>query len=222
PIQLSGPLLKVGDPRTTLMVLPRVPRTANGEPAPIPDACVIAEPSAPRRNIALSQHTQNVHGDNRPAKLDHLRPADRGLQPGAVMERGVPIADGRVVPPEGYFEKVVVVISNDGAFHFHGIASRLGMEGQFTEIRDFVGKRGSQVKIELAKVEAADGASLVRRGKIHLAKSANLQRRVASLQLPRGGLRLSLLVLMHGRGGRRRLGHVRLWSFRGWNGRCNR
>src|SRR5207302_3834713 len=104
---------------------------------------------------------------------------------------------------------------------FHGIASRLGIEGQFTEIRDFVGKRGSQVKIELAKVEAADGASLVRRGKIHLAKSANLQRRVASLQLPRGGLRLSLLVLMHGRGGRRRLGHFRLWSFRGWNGRCN-
>ena len=116
-----------------------------------------------------------MHGDKRPAKLDHLRPADRGLQPSAMMERGVPIADGRVVPPKGYFEKVVEVVSNDGAFHFQGVARRLGVKREFTEVGDFVGKRGSQMKIELAEVEAADGASLVRGGKIHFTKPTNLQ-----------------------------------------------
>src|SRR5438309_7486014 len=124
PIELCGPRIKVGDPRTIVIVVARVPGTANGEPASIADACVIAEPCSPRRNISLSQNTQNVHGDKRPAKLDHLSPPDRGLQPGAVMERGVPIGDGRVVPSDVYYAKDVVVVSTDGAFNFQGVARR--------------------------------------------------------------------------------------------------
>ncbi len=116
-----------------------------------------------------------MHRDKRAADPHHVRTADSGLQPGAMMERGVPIADGRVVPPKGQFEKVVVVVSNDGAFYLHGVTGRLSIKGQFTEVGDFVGKRGSEVKIELAEVEAAGGAPLVCRGKIHVAKPANLQ-----------------------------------------------
>jgi hypothetical protein len=52
-----------------------------------------------------------------------------------------------MVSPEGEFEKVVVVVPNDGAFHFHGIAGLLGVKRQFAEVGDFARESGSEMKI---------------------------------------------------------------------------
>src|SRR5260370_34468727 len=106
---------------------------------------------------------------------EHLRAADGRLQPSAVMESGIPVADGRVKTPEGNLEMIVVVEPNYVALHFHRVAGRLGVKRQFAEVRDFARKSGSQMKIELAEIEAAVGALLVRRKKIHVSKAANLE-----------------------------------------------
>src|SRR5229473_352590 len=104
------------------------------------------------------------------------------------MEGRVPVADRRVVAPEGQLEIVVVVVANDRSFHFHGIASRLGIECKFAEVSDFTRERRSKVKIELAEVEAARRPLLVRRGKVHVPEASNLKCWVVSLHLPDGGL----------------------------------
>src|SRR5467141_5299874 len=103
-----------------------------------------------------------MHRDKRSSKLDHFRPADRSLQPGAVMECRVPVTDGRMVPPERKFKKVVVVVPDDGSFDINRIdRRRLRIERDFPKVRYFSRKRRSQVKIKLAQVESAGGTLLV-------------------------------------------------------------
>src|SRR5713226_6194543 len=105
-----------------------------------------------------------MHRDKRSAKLDEVRPSDRSLQPGAMMECRVSVTDGRMVSPEGEFEKVVVVVPDDGPFDINRIdRRRLRIERDFAKIRYFSGKRRSQVEIKLARAEPARGTFLVGR-----------------------------------------------------------
>ena len=143
--------------------------------------------------------------------LDHIRAADARLQPCAVMESSIPVADGCVIAPEGDLEIIVVVVPDDGTFYLHGVASRLGIESHFTEIADLSREWRTHVKIELAEIEAARGPLLVRRGKIHVPKTANLQRRIVSLHLADRSLFVATFVLMPGPGRRSCFGQFRLW-----------
>src|SRR5262249_46465014 len=69
-------------------------------------AAAVAEPGlvvdvpAASRHTAFGKRADEVHRQEATAKLNHLRPGDRGLQPLTVMERRVPVVDWRVVAAE--------------------------------------------------------------------------------------------------------------------------
>src|SRR5712691_8545905 len=83
-----------------------------------------------------------MHRDETAAKLSHLRPADGGLEPLAVMKRRVPVVDGRMVAAEGHFQVVALSKANDGSLDFGieagrgratGASVRSGREAEFTK-----------------------------------------------------------------------------------------
>src|SRR5882724_2595738 len=74
------------------------------------------------------------------AKLDHFGPGDRCLQPGSVMEGSIPITYGGGIFAGREFEVVVVVVSDDRAFHAQIIGARLGREADLAEIADLSDK----------------------------------------------------------------------------------
>src|SRR5437899_2908710 len=75
------------------------------------------------------------------------------------MERGVPIANWRMVAAEGEFEVIVVVVADDVPFDFHGVARGLGVECDFTKVANLGRQRRSKVKVELAEIKAARSLS---------------------------------------------------------------
>ena len=112
------------------------------------------------------------------------------------MKRGIPVANRRVVAPKGDLEEIIVVVPDDGAFHFYGVAGGQGVESHFTVIADLTGKCRSQMEVKLAEIETARRSLLIRRGKIHVSKSANLQRGIVDFHLVDRGLFVLGLVLM--------------------------
>src|ERR1700681_501762 len=60
-----------------------------------------------------------MYRDKAASKLHHFRPADGGLEPCAVMKRGVPVIDGRVVTAERDLEIIALLEPDNTALHFH-------------------------------------------------------------------------------------------------------
>ena len=97
------------------------------------------------------------------AKLDHLRPADRSLQPSPMVKGSIPITKRRVIFPEGDLEVIIVVITNNGPFDLHIITRWPGREAKFSEVADFFRERRSQVEHELSEIETAHRSFFIRR-----------------------------------------------------------
>src|SRR2546422_2121239 len=72
------------------VVIAGIARAANHVPAAVANSRLVVEIPAAGRKSSFDQPTDEVHRDEAPAELDHLRPADGGLQPLSVVKRGVP------------------------------------------------------------------------------------------------------------------------------------
>src|SRR5258708_2526068 len=118
------------------------------------------------------------------------------------MERGVPIANWRMVAAEGEFEVIVVVVTDDVPFDFHRVARGLGVECDFTKVADLGRQRRSKVKVELAEIKAARDPFLIRCGVVHVAKTSNLKRWEVSFHLADRSLFLLPPMLVFLSGGR--------------------
>src|SRR5260370_8265170 len=118
------------------------------------------------------------------------------------MERGVPIANWRMVAAEGEFEVIVVVVADEVPFDFHRVARGLGVECDFTKVADLGRQRRSKVKVELAEIKAALSPFLVRCGIVHVAKTSNLKRWEVSFHLADRSLFLLPTMLVFLSGGR--------------------
>ncbi len=128
-----------------------------------------------------------MNGNKSTTDSHDIRAADRGLQPRTVVEGGVPVTDGSVIAAKGDLEIVVVVITNDVALDFDGVAGGLRVESHFTKVSNFPRQRGRQVQIELPQIEATVRSFLIGGGKVHIAKSTDLQGGIMLLHLLNGG-----------------------------------
>ena len=72
-----------------------------------------------------------------PAKFHYFWSVDRGLQPRPMMKGCVPISNRGVILAKSQFEKVVVVVTNDGALHCESVRRRFRGEADFSEVADF-------------------------------------------------------------------------------------
>ena len=70
------------------------------------------------------------------AKLDHLRPADRGLQPSPMVKGSIPVTERGVIFPERDLEVIIVVVTNNGPFYLHVITCWPSREAKFSEVAD--------------------------------------------------------------------------------------
>src|SRR4029077_8389863 len=100
-----------------------------------------------------------------------------------MMEGSIPIADWRMVAPERKFKVVVVVISNDRAFHFQGISCRLSRESDFSEVTDLLRQWGGKMQVKLAEVESTKCPLLICSGEIDVGKPTDCQRGIMGLGL---------------------------------------
>src|SRR5712692_8649862 len=119
----------------------------------------------------------------RSAKLDHLRTDDRRLQPGPVVESGVPITDRGMKLAKRDLEVVVIVETDKRTFYIQFVSVRLCREGHLAEVADLPRKRRNKMQVQLPHGEAARGFLLVRRLEINIAESPDLQGRVMDLCL---------------------------------------
>src|SRR5260370_34840865 len=119
----------------------------------------------------------------RSAKLDHLWPDDRRLQPGPVVESGVPIADRGMKLAKRDLEVVVIVETDKRTFYIQFVGVRLCRERHLPEVADLPRERRNKMQVQLPQGEAARGFLLVRRLEINIAESPDLQGRVMDLSL---------------------------------------
>ena len=66
---------------------------------------------------ALCNNSREVQGEEPSFESGNFRSIDSSLQPATVMESGIPVADRRVVFPEGDSQVVIVVVPDKGALH---------------------------------------------------------------------------------------------------------
>src|SRR6185437_3374814 len=127
--------------------------------APVADAGLVVQVERARaRHQTLGQQADKMDRQQTPAELDHLRTADGGLQPKAVVVGGVPVGYGRVVAAGGDFEVIAVVVPDDGALERGGETVGPGRPTDLGEVADLGGERAGEVQHELAQIEIAGGA----------------------------------------------------------------
>src|SRR5258707_13594102 len=81
---------------------------------------------AGQREAAFGEGPDKVNRDEAAAEHHHFGAADGGLQPGAVMESGVPIINRRMIAAERNLQMVVLFEADDTAFHLNVEAGRGG------------------------------------------------------------------------------------------------
>src|SRR5258708_24881019 len=100
------------------------------------------------------------------AKLYHLRPANSGLQPLAMMKLRIPVVDWGMVPAEGDFEVVVLLKADDTALNLDVEAGSWGRtdssvsaggQTQFAKNSHFLREIGVEVQDELTLVKSTSG-----------------------------------------------------------------
>src|SRR6266404_5884693 len=104
-----------------------------------------------------------MHRDEATTELGHLRTTDCGLEPLSMMERRVPVVDGRVIATERDFKIVALRKPYRGSLHFSiepGCGRRArpgvrpGREAEFAKEAHPRGECGTEVECELALLEA--------------------------------------------------------------------
>jgi hypothetical protein len=68
-----------------------------GSGAPVAEAHVVSQAQAAGWNVSFCLYAHEMHGNKCSAKLHHFRAVDGGLQPGAMVESGIPKTDRGVV-----------------------------------------------------------------------------------------------------------------------------
>lgn len=94
------------------------------------------------------------------SELDHFRPAGGGLQPGAMMERIVPVANWCVVTPGGQFQQIRKLVFDDQPFDFGRILSVPRGHAEFAEHAEGMTQRGGQMSDSLTDGEAVGVAAI--------------------------------------------------------------
>src|SRR6476619_4243209 len=79
--------------------------------ASVADAEAVAEPEVADGHVPLGHGAHEVGRNELTPILHHLRARDGGLQPGAMVEGGVPEADRRVKAAAGQLERVSEVVA---------------------------------------------------------------------------------------------------------------
>ena len=105
----------VHQPGAVVVDVPEIARTADDLAAAVAEADVVVQVQAAGGHLAFHQSADEVNRYETAAELRHFRAADGGLQPLAMMERGIPIIDRRVVPAEGELEAIVGIVADDDA-----------------------------------------------------------------------------------------------------------
>src|SRR5665213_158536 len=86
-------------PRTAPIHIPGVTCARNGASATVADAQHILDTNVLQSQIALGKRAHKMRRNQLAPEFDHFGSRYAGLQPGAVMKRGVPVADRRMVTP---------------------------------------------------------------------------------------------------------------------------
>src|SRR6185369_10919019 len=174
-VESGRPGIYVGHPSPVIINVSGVASTADGRAPAITHAHAVAQTCSSRRNISLREKSDEMDRNEGSTELYHFRSADRGLQPGAMMEGSVPVTDWRMKAPERDLEIVIVAVSDERSLHFHSIAGGLCGKADFAEIADLPRQRRREVQIQLAEIKPTVHALLVGCGKIDVAKSPYLQ-----------------------------------------------
>ena len=135
-VEPGRPGIHVGHPGPIVVGVATVSGFAQKRRAPVAKTEVVTQAQAARGNISFRLDAYKVGGNKRPAKLNHFRPGDRSLQPGAMVEGGIPISDRSMVFAERELEVVVVVVADDGTLHAQVVGARLRGETNFAEVAD--------------------------------------------------------------------------------------
>ena len=106
-----------------VVVVAGVARATDDAAASVADPRLIVDVPAAARHHAFQERADEVDGNESSAELRHFGPADRRLQPLAVVKRGVPPVDRRVITPERHLQLVALVEPDDGALDL-GVESR--------------------------------------------------------------------------------------------------
>src|SRR6266852_642247 len=143
-----------------------------------------------------------MYRDEAAAELGHFRAADGRLEPLSMVECGVPVVNGRMVAAEGDLQVVALIKTYHGSLDFRIESGRRraadprvgsGRETEFAKKTHSWRKGRTEVQRELSLVEtgmrvqqrsrseAAGRAAEVRRGKIKVGKSRNLERGIGFL-----------------------------------------
>src|SRR5438045_4473827 len=94
-----------------------------------------------------------MHRLEGPSDPDHLRAADGGLPPQAMVIRDVPVVDWRVITPDRNLEMIVVVVAQDGALDFYREPGLLCREARLGEERHLVPQVAAEMHRELPQRE---------------------------------------------------------------------
>src|SRR6266404_7913772 len=90
----------IGQPGAVVVDVSEITAAADDGTPAVAEAHVVIEIQAARGERAFGERTDKMNRDKAAAELNHLWTADGGLEPGAVVERGVPVVDRRVVSAE--------------------------------------------------------------------------------------------------------------------------
>src|SRR5207245_5206667 len=91
---------QTGQPRTIVIIVTEVSPSADDRTPPISQSEVVIQIQSAGGRGPFDQRPDEVHRNEPAAELNHLRPADRGLQPLAMMEFRIPVIDRSVVAAE--------------------------------------------------------------------------------------------------------------------------
>ena len=186
------PVWKRGSARydRSLVVVAGVSGAADDAAAAVAEAGLVAQVPAAGRHGALDERADEVHRQELAAELDHLRPADRRLQPLAVMEGGVPVVDRRVIAAERHLELIALVEPHDHALDFDVESRRrrragagVGPRGEadLAEERDARRQLRRHVQHELAEAEALGRFRMLQPREIDVAESRQPKARELAL-----------------------------------------
>src|SRR5580692_9965936 len=109
---------QVHEPGSIIVNVAEIAGAADDGASSVPNSHVVIKVQPTGRHSPFHQRADEMHGNEFAAKLYHLRPADGGLQPLAVVKLGVPVVDGGVIAAEGDLEVVILLKPDNAALHF--------------------------------------------------------------------------------------------------------
>ena len=144
---------QLGEPRAVVVDIAAVTCLGEVRVAAVAEHHAVVQAQPTRRDASFGLQSHDMYWGECSAELDHLRPDDRCLQPGPMVEGGVPISNRCMKLTERDLEVIVVVETHKGTLYTHVVGVRLRREGHFPEVADLSRKSGCEVQHKLSHVE---------------------------------------------------------------------